>query len=479
MQSTTDLRQIHVDLIDENELNFYGTDNVADLCESIALSGVLQPVIVMEQADGRFLLVAGHRRTKAVRELRKEWNGNGVNPFDTIPAIVKPLPENEMQSLLAELQLIQTNSAARKLNDQEIMRQANRMTEIFYRLKSYGYEFPGRMRETVAKAVGISSAKLGRLKFIVGHLSASWAERWQNGDVAEYAAEALARLPEDRQDILLYLKHPDPERLDKLLRYYDQTHGEPQQCQSTPDRSCTNMEGFWLSSRNQSPWNFCGFGHSEICCSRCNSVRTCTHACKQAQRVREKKDAELDKQRENQAARAQQEADTMFERWEYFRRRAGVTAEELDKAISYWRNAYAEAINETGHAMRNCGPHKYYNFESCYNAAKIMGVPVEALRDPDWEPDDALQICSRNTKVAATSQRSVWIRATGDDLPNDGELVFILRDTGIPEDDLCDWKIDPRCALYHDGKFYHAEKIVQDVEWTSVRYWAPWPEMEK
>lgn len=61
-------------------------DELADLENSIRASGLLQPVTVRAAAAGRFELVSGERRLRAVARLG----------WATIPAIVKPLQDRDM-----------------------------------------------------------------------------------------------------------------------------------------------------------------------------------------------------------------------------------------------------------------------------------------------------------------------------------------------------------------------------------------------
>ena len=63
--------QIPLTLIDSNEENFYTVDDVTELKDSIELIGLKQPLIVLP-ADGRYRLIAGHRRFKALLELNRE-----------------------------------------------------------------------------------------------------------------------------------------------------------------------------------------------------------------------------------------------------------------------------------------------------------------------------------------------------------------------------------------------------------------------
>ncbi len=62
------VKQIPLDKIDTNDANFYAVDDVTNLMDSIEMIGVQQPLVVL-LADGRYRLIAGHRRYKALSEL--------------------------------------------------------------------------------------------------------------------------------------------------------------------------------------------------------------------------------------------------------------------------------------------------------------------------------------------------------------------------------------------------------------------------
>src|SRR6266508_6272487 len=71
-------------------------DHVDELAESIAAYGLLQPIVVRENGDGRFEVVAGHRRLAAVQSLG--WS--------VIPAIVRSADDGDAY-LLALIENLQ------------------------------------------------------------------------------------------------------------------------------------------------------------------------------------------------------------------------------------------------------------------------------------------------------------------------------------------------------------------------------------
>src|SRR5437588_12025208 len=81
-------QEIAIELIDPNPYQTRRQINeaaLAELTESIRISGVVQPVVLRPAAEGRFHLVAGERRWLASRRAGKA----------TIPAVVRPISNEQ------------------------------------------------------------------------------------------------------------------------------------------------------------------------------------------------------------------------------------------------------------------------------------------------------------------------------------------------------------------------------------------------
>jgi ParB family chromosome partitioning protein len=79
----------------------FDEDDLAELAESIAEVGVLQPVVVRPRPEGEYELVMGERRTRAAK----------LAGLDSIPAIVRGTEDNDMlrDALLENLHRVQLN----------------------------------------------------------------------------------------------------------------------------------------------------------------------------------------------------------------------------------------------------------------------------------------------------------------------------------------------------------------------------------
>lgn len=186
---TAEMKEIKVSLLDPNPNNFFPVEeDITDLYESIKLNGLLQPPVVTPAEGGRYRIIAGHRRHKALQTLAEEL----PDKFGAVLCrVVRPSSPQ-----LEELMLIQTNTEARKLGPSEINKSAERVEKILIELQKQGMELPGKMRKHVANILKTSESQLARAKYISEHLIKDFeGSKFLNGS----EAYALAHLPEDQQ----------------------------------------------------------------------------------------------------------------------------------------------------------------------------------------------------------------------------------------------------------------------------------------
>ena len=177
----------------QNEKNFYATSSIDELADSIALNGLIEPIIVRPVRDGSgdYRIISGHRRFLAIGELAKAE----PERWDRVPAIIR----EPASDVLEELLLIEANRATRVMSSADTMRQAERYRELLAELKNQGVEIPGRLRDAVSEAMQISASRLARLDVIRKNLSPEWMEAFETGSLSESAAYELARLPQEQQ----------------------------------------------------------------------------------------------------------------------------------------------------------------------------------------------------------------------------------------------------------------------------------------
>lgn len=298
------IEYIPLELLDSDPNNFYQLTDIPLLADNISLCGLQQPIRVRKQENGRYMIVSGHRRRAALEMLVAD----GYENFKDAPCIVE---RDEIPSELQQLRLIFANSSTRKLSDAEIGKQAEQVRSLLYVLKEKGYEFPGRMRDHVAEAVGISKTKLARLDVIRKGLAFCWRTAWDSGKLGESVAYALAQAPAPWQE-LIYDKHST-----KINMLYEGSVKEyisrfekisAAKCGDRKDTVCRHQKTMMEKScadRYQDPCR-------SACCWTCISLRTCKSACAAAQgKKKDLQETERKAIRDAKEAQARREAPTL------------------------------------------------------------------------------------------------------------------------------------------------------------------------
>lgn len=178
--------RIDLDLIVPDPNNFYSLDGIDELAANIETVGLLDALRV-RPVDGKYMIVSGHRRRAAILLIRD----GGSDMFrDGVPCIVE---YGEASDAMRELRLIYANSSTRVMSSADLAKQAERVTELLYQLKSQGVEFPGRMREHVAAACQVSEAKIARLHAIKKNLRDTFRLLFDSGRLPEGLAYRLSQ----------------------------------------------------------------------------------------------------------------------------------------------------------------------------------------------------------------------------------------------------------------------------------------------
>lgn len=188
---TMQIEQVALDQIRGNEDNFFEVSDVDDLADSIALVGLQQPLVVMREelkTDGKmgYILIAGHRRMKALQQLGRE----------TAPCIVTSPANDELEALA----LIQTNTTARSLDYTARMEAVKRTEAALLALKEKGYDLPGKLRDRVAEITQEKASEIARMKVIDKNLSAPLRQALADGKINASVAYSLARLDDAGQE---------------------------------------------------------------------------------------------------------------------------------------------------------------------------------------------------------------------------------------------------------------------------------------
>lgn len=160
-----DLKDLDLDLVDPNPGNprlIFPQEELDKLAESIALEGVLVPIVVFEK-DGRFVLVDGERRYKCSRNLG----------LPTIPAVITG-ERSETDTLL---QMFNIHLIREPWRD---MPTATALGRLIDGIKAAGGEEPtdARLRDLT----GMSVDRIKQLRFAL-KLPEEWQKHIEDGDI--------------------------------------------------------------------------------------------------------------------------------------------------------------------------------------------------------------------------------------------------------------------------------------------------------
>jgi ParB family transcriptional regulator, chromosome partitioning protein len=223
-RATVGLREIAVDAIRPNPSQprtHVDEHELADLAQSIREHGVLQPVLVSQQRDGTFQLIAGERRWRAVQ----------LAGMPSVPAIVKEAtPQASLEMALVEniqrrdLNPLEEAHAFRQLIDEHGLTQE----QLGQRIGKSRVAVTNTLRllhlpEAVREALAVGSITEGHARAILMANSESPRLRLLERVVADHMSvretEALAReMNAPRQRAANAAFDPDVERLEEAFR---------------------------------------------------------------------------------------------------------------------------------------------------------------------------------------------------------------------------------------------------------------------
>ena len=131
-------REVPLDQIDRNPFqtrSHMNEEQLAELAASISANGVVQPILLRPQANGRFQLIAGERR----------WRASQLAGKTTIPAILRQVSDEQAMEIT-----IVENLQRADLNPMEQARAFERLSREFHMTQEQMAQRTGKDRATVA-----------------------------------------------------------------------------------------------------------------------------------------------------------------------------------------------------------------------------------------------------------------------------------------------------------------------------------------
>ena len=475
--SDTGLEQIEyisLSLIDEDPNNFSQLTDIPAPADNIALCGLQQPIRVRQKEDGRYIIVSGHRRRAALEMLVAD----GYDYFSKAACIVE---RDAVSPSLQQLRLIYANANTRKMSPAEIDQQAEQVQDLLYQLKEEGYEFPGRMRDHVAQAVGVSKSKLARLKVIRENLDESWVDAWKDGSLTEAQAYELAQMPKYWQSIIKDSWGTSIQSLyaDRIRLFRDKFK---KMAELECDHGLQLCEHSSCMMRKIAKNNF-GY-YCDGCCFDCSSLQTCKDSCPEAA-AKKKELKAIAKQANLDAMREQEERDRpgaefarmVWDRIGKARARSGCSMEVLSKARG--DSYYIKTCDDDKQTRMESGegdysPNSTLSFGYNLRACDVMHIVAVA---------DALQ-CSVDYLLGRTEDRESHLSVPVQEAPvsypgtqwkigdptEEGRYILLVRyDVDAPTC-LEEWEWD-------NDHGWQDESQLLDEDLVEVLGWIPWPKL--
>lgn len=188
--NTMQVREIALAQLEENPDNSYAQTGIDELAESIEVVGLQQPLVVVPVEDGRFRILAGHRRRNALEKLERK----------SAPCVVL---DAGLDPSLRVLILHWTNTMARGgagLTAENTFAAAKEIKEALLDLKQRGVlELPGKLRAYVADVLKVSEAAIARADTINKHLSKAWKADRKKANINDSEAYELSLCDDELQ----------------------------------------------------------------------------------------------------------------------------------------------------------------------------------------------------------------------------------------------------------------------------------------
>lgn len=342
------IEYIRLDLLTSDEKNFYELSEIPALADNIATVGLQQPLRVRRHPteEGRYMIVSGHRRRAALELLAKDE----PERWSEVACIVE---QNAASPALQQLRLIFANSGTRKLSSNDMNEQAAQVEKLLYQLQQEGHEFPGRMRDHVAKVMQTTNTKLAVLKKIREHLADCWQPLYKKGKLPENTAYELAKIPAEAQKILFDIRMQNDPKLgsfwaddaktfaktcEEIEKLRCKRRGRPCECLNADNKK-----------KRAAALHYYSTCYCTKCCADCPDLITCKYACPvMADKVKQMKN---DRKEANRQAKLDQEEkdrptiellQRLWHRFGYARAQANVSIKSALLAVGKMYSANVE-----------------------------------------------------------------------------------------------------------------------------------------
>ena len=198
-----------IDIAELNESadNFFVVENIEQFAQTIlGQGGVKDNLIVKPLETGGFEIISGHRRRAAVQYLIDK----GENISHYLPCLVQDYADEDDKML----DLILMNVSARQISNQELWKCYETLDKILKEKKDKG-EYYGRLRDDIAKALGVSASQVGKMQNVDKNAIETVKEAVASGELSISTANEIAKLDKEEQSKITDLSKIQPKDVKK------------------------------------------------------------------------------------------------------------------------------------------------------------------------------------------------------------------------------------------------------------------------
>lgn len=201
------IKMIDIAELNESADNFFVVENIEQFAQTIlGQGGVKDNLIVKPLETGGFEIISGHRRRAAVQYLIDK----GENISHYLPCLVQDYADEDDKML----DLILMNVSARQISNQELWKCYETLDKILKEKKDKG-EYYGRLRDDIAKALGVSASQVGKMQNVDKNAIVTVKEAVASGELSISTANEIAKLDKEEQSKITDLSKIQPKDIKK------------------------------------------------------------------------------------------------------------------------------------------------------------------------------------------------------------------------------------------------------------------------
>lgn len=212
---------IEIDSIVPNPDNKLSMNSVPWLKQNIKLNGLLQPLLVSQMEDGRYMLYGGHQRFEAISQLKAEGEWGDTVEVKVIDLSTLNLPEKVRPEIRKKLLLRAANiqrgngydtDADRYVVIQDWKEIYDELRRCGVKVLEYGLdeegeqvveEIKGKTRDLVANKMGISPAQVEKFDRVENRGTETLKQALKEDKISVATAAEVASKPQDEQNQIL------------------------------------------------------------------------------------------------------------------------------------------------------------------------------------------------------------------------------------------------------------------------------------